>query len=46
MLGRPSVDQTEYFPTGAPHGKIQKELKKLRNPEPLALEKLLHAMLH
>jgi hypothetical protein len=37
MLGRPSADQTEYFPDGATIGKKRKkEETKLQNPEPTA----------
>jgi hypothetical protein len=46
MLGRPSVDQTEYFPAGATFVKKKKKETKLWNPEPTAHKKLLHAMLY
>jgi hypothetical protein len=49
MFGRPSADQTEYFPAGATLGKKKKkkeEETKLQNPEPPARKKLLHATLH
>jgi hypothetical protein len=48
MLGRPSADQTEYFPAGASLGKIKKQIEetKLQNPETKPCKKLLHATLH
>jgi hypothetical protein len=49
VLGKPSADQTEYFPAGATLGKKKKEEEeeiKLPNPEPPAHKQLLHAMLH
>jgi hypothetical protein len=47
VLGSPSADQTEYFPTGNTLGQKKKEEEtKLQNPKPPAGKNLLHAMVH
>jgi hypothetical protein len=48
VLGRPSADQTEYFPGGATLGKKKKSKRRNKTLKPWtpAHKKLLHATLH